>query len=351
MNDSSYSDVDKDKRERCKCYKPGNNVNYKSNWRGWFTMHLEHTVSLPPTCSPNGASHSVPFTSPGPHFQRLPVGPLSRVVDRVAGVEAGEGREGVDPRAAGPGEGPHEAGDAAQRGGGVGRQGGVRQQLRHQVPGLVDDRQVHAVATHGPLRRTTELRRQNGQEVVHYCSVFAHMLLFFWHVGEVRRNTRKPWLNTQPTRRESQPCFVKHKHASSCAQQINKLRYTTDMHNCTPWANAHTTRHHELKPLFNAQPCTMNHNRLPWTNTHNHTNKHTQTHNHSPTHNHAPTHNHSATQPCTNTQPFTNTQPHPYTLTHNHTPIQNHRPTRDQHTTIDKHNHAPTNNHAPTHNH
>ena len=89
------------------------------------------------------------------HLQRLPVGPLGRIVGRVAGVEAGEGREGVDSRAAGAGEGPHEAGDAAQGGGGVGRQGGVRQQLRHQVPGLVDHRQVHAIAANRPLQRTT----------------------------------------------------------------------------------------------------------------------------------------------------------------------------------------------------
>lgn len=89
------------------------------------------------------------------YLDAFPLAPLPRVLHLVAGVEAREGGEGVDPGAARAREGPHEAGDAAQGGDGLRGQRRVRQQVGHHVPGLVDDRQVDAVAAHSALRRVT----------------------------------------------------------------------------------------------------------------------------------------------------------------------------------------------------
>lgn len=96
------------------------------------------------------------FVEQSSHLDAFPLAPLGGVFHLVAGVEAGEGREGVDPGAAGAREGAHEAGDAAQGGDALGRQRRVHQQLRHQVPGLVDDREVHAVAGRRPLGTGTK---------------------------------------------------------------------------------------------------------------------------------------------------------------------------------------------------
>lgn len=81
----------------------------------------------------------------------FPVTPLYRVLHLVAGVETWEGGEGVDPWAAWAWKCPHEAGDAAQRCNGLWWQRWVHQQVWHQVPGLVDDRKIHAVATYCTL--------------------------------------------------------------------------------------------------------------------------------------------------------------------------------------------------------
>ena len=88
------------------------------------------------------------------HLEGLPVGPVGGVVHLGAGVEPGEGGEGVDPGPAGAGEGAHQAADAAQGRNGGRRQRRVHQQLRHQVPGPVDDRQVHAIPAHRTLTHT-----------------------------------------------------------------------------------------------------------------------------------------------------------------------------------------------------
>lgn len=85
------------------------------------------------------------------NLNAFPVSPLYGVLHLVAGVETREGGEGVDPWAAWARKRPHEAGDAAQSWDGVRRQGRVHQQVWHQVPGLVDDWKIHAVAAHCTL--------------------------------------------------------------------------------------------------------------------------------------------------------------------------------------------------------
>lgn len=73
------------------------------------------------------------------HLNSFPFTPLHRVLHLIAGVETWEGGEGVDPGAARARKRPHEAGDAAQGRDGGWRQRGIHQEVRHQVPGLVDD--------------------------------------------------------------------------------------------------------------------------------------------------------------------------------------------------------------------
>jgi len=198
-----------------------------------------------PTHSDGFPAHNLCRKSHSAHLQRLPVGPLGLGDGLIAGVEAGEGREGVDPRAAGAREGPHQAGDAAQRGGGMGRQGGVRQQLRHQVPGLVDHRQVHAVAAHRPLQRTAGNHKLYGRVSVHMWGFLRGVLVMFG--GKYPNTTTRSckWiLNKEP---------------------IPLQPYIVDKH---------------------TQPYTVNHNRAQ-------TKKHIATHKHTATHNHTATHKHS----------------------------------------------------------
>lgn len=97
-----------------------------------------------------------------PHLHGFSLASLHRVLHLVAGVEAGEGGEGVDPGAARARKRPHEAGDAAQGRDGLRRQGRVHQQVGHHVPGLVDDREVHAVAAHRTLSRAHKRRRHDA---------------------------------------------------------------------------------------------------------------------------------------------------------------------------------------------
>lgn len=82
----------------------------------------------------------------------FPLASLRRVFHLIAGVEPGEWCEGVDPGAAWAWEGPHEAGDAAQGGDGLWWQRWVHQQVWHQVPGLIDDWQIHAIASRRALK-------------------------------------------------------------------------------------------------------------------------------------------------------------------------------------------------------
>lgn len=81
------------------------------------------------------------------YLHGLPLAPLGGVLHLGAGVEAGEGGEGVDARPAGAREGAHEAADAAQRGENVRRERRVHQQLRHQTPSLIYHREIHTVPT------------------------------------------------------------------------------------------------------------------------------------------------------------------------------------------------------------
>lgn len=85
------------------------------------------------------------------HLNGFPVTPLHRVFHLITGIKTWKRGEGVDPGTAWAWECPHEAGDAAQSRGGVWWQRWVCQQLGHQVPGLIDDWEVHAIATHCTL--------------------------------------------------------------------------------------------------------------------------------------------------------------------------------------------------------
>lgn len=89
----------------------------------------------------------------------FPLAHLRRVFHLIAGVEPGERREGVDPGAARAWEGPHQAGDAAQGGDGLRRQRWVHQQVWHQVPGLIDDGQIHAIASRRTLKTRAKVNK------------------------------------------------------------------------------------------------------------------------------------------------------------------------------------------------
>lgn len=96
------------------------------------------------------------------NLDRFPLAPLHRVFHLVARVEPREWREGVDPGAAWAWEGAHEAGDAAQGGDGLWRQRCVHQQVWHQVPSLIDDWQVHAVASRRSLKSRAQSHSQQA---------------------------------------------------------------------------------------------------------------------------------------------------------------------------------------------
>lgn len=114
----------------------------------------------------------------------FPLAPLRRVFHLITGVEPGEWREGVDPGATRAWEGPHEAGDAAQGGDGLWRQRWVHQQVRHQVPSLVDDWQIHAIASWCTLK--TRSRVPVKKLLQHGVNYF---LLFSLHHYSLLNNT------------------------------------------------------------------------------------------------------------------------------------------------------------------
>lgn len=88
------------------------------------------------------------------HLYGFSVSPLNRVLHLVTGVKTWEGGERVDSGAARARKCPHEAGDAAQDRNGMGRQRRVHQQVGHQVPGLVYNWQIYAIARHSTLSCT-----------------------------------------------------------------------------------------------------------------------------------------------------------------------------------------------------